>query len=629
MKSVCVVQLPPVFPTLRPDLAYFTHIDNLDPERERGKGSKWRERKVVPHYVLIPVSIPNLSQLSIPIGRFLSSKLIALDVISQSVYIGCIPCHPKSRDYDSTPFQLGGFHYKTQVASLVHFQHHENRNLNLVNKCWHNLHQDLRNLGQKKRQNFISVKFQRRTKLFLNCYNIAVSGFVEQNECAKIILRELNNCTSGNICYSLFDSNIIYDSVKQQQKVVRHGNLTFSVVGAQFHGTKYVIFRGIQEQHRSISRITSLLYPLSLESWIAFLFSLALSACILKLTNRQQNSCYWVISACVEQGDIIRRVNSFKNFHLILIWLFATLLFRNFYTSTMYSYLAKKPEPTGIPKTFKDLKDSSRYSLISDPCVPHHLTECKGMNGLGDIVPIPNELKSFCKIYLPQRMQVLTITDSTSPYEFIRRLSMHLPSTCRTFSGHRSRKCNTSADWENFGFVHHTNAEKRECGALLTPLISLAGERTVFRNNEPVMVPEPFLWSFRMRSYISSESIEETLSSLVESGIWNYYKFFKDVQQLSRKFKVMNFQLKRHDSRVYVTYAIAILQNKLMKSENEPQDTSGGEVTSSNVNDLSAVWLLYEILLALGIFTFVGEKCFFAVQSILLRRGLLVSGIVL
>ncbi|CAL8076451.1 unnamed protein product [Orchesella dallaii] len=622
MKSVCVVQLPPVFPTLSPNLAYFTHIDNLDPYKEPGKGSKWRERKVVPHYVLIPVSISNLSQHSIPVGRYLSSKLIAMDAISQSVYIGCIPCNPKSRDYDSTPFQLGGFNYKTQNTSLVHFQPH-NINLNRINKFWNHLHRDL-NLGRKERDSHSFIVLQRRRKLFMNCFGYESFIYVKQDKCALNIIRELYNCTSRKICNSLFDSNI-YDSVKQQQKMIKNRNLRFSAVGAQYHGTKFVIFHGMKAETKSLSRITSLLYPLSMETWITFLISLIVSACILKLTNRQQNSCFWVISSCVEQGSTIHLKNSFKNFHLILIWLFATLLFRNFYTSSMYSYLTKKPEISGIPKTFEDLKDSNRYSLMSDPCVPHHLSECKGVNLLGDIVPIPNELNSFCKLYLPENMHVLSKEDSAVPYEFIWRLSMHLPSSCRTISGHGSWKCNNSLIWENFGLVYHTNFERRECGALLTPLISFSGERSVFRNNDPVMVPEPFLWSFRMRSYISSEMIEDTLSSLVDSGILNYYKFFKDSLQLSRKLKRMNFQLKRRDSRVFLTFAIAILQNKVIRSGNEPHNTLKGEVTSSSVNDLSAVWLLYELLITFAIFTFVGEKCVSLALSKPNRRSLLKS----
>jgi len=197
-------------------------------------------------------------------------------------------------------------------------------------------------------------------------------------------------------------------------------------------------------------------------------------------------------------------------------------------------------------------------------------------------------------------MKTLAMADSAVPYNFIKRLSRHLPSQCFTHSGHDSNHCDYKSYWESFGLVYYTNIERRDCGALLTPLISVSGERSVFRNNEPEMVVEPFLWSYNRRSYLSRGLFERTLASLVESGIWSYYKYFKDVRTLSLKFRRMNFQLHRNNTLNYYTYAVKIYQSGNLEKLKVDVDKKDRK-TESTVEDFAVIWILYFMLISFSI----------------------------
>ncbi|CAL8121260.1 unnamed protein product [Orchesella dallaii] len=607
LQRICVVQLPVVLQPLSPQEIYFTSIDN----RGEGFSNKFDEKQYVPDYVLIPLS----SQLtSIPVAKFLSSKLIALieNGNSQTVFIGCLTCLPKTTADDGMYFKIEGYYYNIVNASLNWIQN-ENISLQTIDAVWLTLHKDLQNLGHRRQ---VHLRHNQREysqpKQFFTCCN-KDKKYIEQGKCVLKILQEFHNCSHFMCTTTLFNS-ISYGSPNLQQ-AIKHAKLNFFSSGAQFHGAKYVLFTPFTMQ--GFSNIEALLSPLNFQVWILSLLSFLCLCGLFKAIEPQIITWFWLLSALLEKSVDLKATRKLKMRLLFIIWMLSTYLLRNFYTSTVYSHLTKQAEPADIPKSYEGLLISTEFNIISDVCISRHLQNCKRSDFYEGKQDLEEFWIRFCDKYLPKRMQVLRLIDSYSPYGWLGRLASNLPTSCRNHYGRETIECDHVNYWKRFGLVYYTNVDELGCGTLLPLLVPLFGRRMAIQINEPAMIFEPFLWSISLRTYFSSFLFKKSLASLVESGIWMYYKQFKDILNLAQKIRKTSEVQGHSRNRGFYSFAATIHHSKGVPNSGKIGNSTvvGNRFEGTTVKQLGVLWILYSGLVSVSVLSMVIENCYNCVYS--------------
>ncbi|CAL8147159.1 unnamed protein product [Orchesella dallaii] len=123
--------------------------------------------------------------------------------------------------------------------------------------------------------------------------------------------------------------------------------------------------------------LQALLYPFSGLVWFLIIITVIVVAALFSATGRD-NSIQITLFILLEQTLSIevpaKKINIGTPFILIILWLFVVSLFRNFYTSTMYSFITSEPIPT-IPTSFKELVDDYQYPLVGRSEAMRHLVE--------------------------------------------------------------------------------------------------------------------------------------------------------------------------------------------------------------------------------------------------------------
>ncbi|CAL8121258.1 unnamed protein product [Orchesella dallaii] len=614
LQKVCVVQLPIVLLPLSSDQIYFTSIDN------RGESFVriFQGKQYVPDYVLLPLSS---QQATIPAPKFLSSKLIVLiengSSNPQNVFLGCLTCLQKPKKEDPIYMRIGGNYYSILNVSLKVISNEE-FSLQKIDTVWYFLHNDMKDMGYTERA-IITPTARSYSKLeqFFTCFDLLQYKYFEQRKCLTEILQKFHNCTHS-FCGSLFNS-ISYGTLNRHQANGKYSKLDFISYGTEFHGAKYVIF--VTSKMDGFLNIEALLSPLNFQIWIITLISFLALCTFLKLVEPQISYWFWLLSAFLEKSENVKDALGFKTLQLLIIWLFTTFLLRNLYTSAIYSHLTKKVEPSNIPGSYEELLKSTAFSIISDPCIPRNLPQCKRFDFYGIHKEIHEIWIRFCAKYLPETMKVLKYRDSSIPYGLLGRLDSHSPTSCQTHEMYDTRDCDQSQYWERFGLVYHTNSDQLGSGSWLPWLIPLFGGRSVIQNNEPTMVVQPFLWSTGLRTFFSRLILKRSLASLIESGIWMYYKNFRGILNLAQRIRKTCEVQGRTKNRIIYSLAATIYHSKSIKScgteqrcfpvkDTESNSTDrefGDRFKNTTVNQLGAVWALFVVLVSVCLFVMLAE----------------------
>ncbi len=111
--------------------------------------------------------------------------------------------------------------------------------------------------------------------------------------------------------------------------------------------------------------VYALLSPFTLKGWFIVILSFYLVCLVLWLTVVNNNPFFWLTTVFLEQNSHKwRHINS-ANMFLIAIWLYACHVFRNAYTSNLYSFMTLELEPSDIPSTFEEIVNWDSVTLLS------------------------------------------------------------------------------------------------------------------------------------------------------------------------------------------------------------------------------------------------------------------------
>ncbi len=156
------------------------------------------------------------------------------------------------------------------------------------------------------------------------------------------------------------DSN---DAVKTTLKFDAHKNVEDNAqvvsYGAQQSSIRYTMYISDADVSKTTyvgTSVTALFAPISLQGWIWLVTTITVLGFILRLSCEGQVDSYlWLLIASVEQGTDLKTQLANTSWYLVAFWIYAAFLLRNVYTSSMFSYLTKKPDMKGIPENFHKL----------------------------------------------------------------------------------------------------------------------------------------------------------------------------------------------------------------------------------------------------------------------------------
>jgi len=168
-------------------------------------------------------------------------------------------------------------------------------------------------------------------------------------DCAKQILNWRLNCSS---CVS----NSVFTFGAYE--MYRWPYWEMSPFGSYSIGFGYVLFVG--KELASISKVV-IFQSLDNLVWFfiiaAYIFmNVALSA------TKMRVPWFWSAAFLLEQGTSLK--SNWRNVHLIILWCFAALLFRNAYTGNMYLNLTSKPTQR-FPETLEEVVNHPKFELFS------------------------------------------------------------------------------------------------------------------------------------------------------------------------------------------------------------------------------------------------------------------------
>jgi len=116
--------------------------------------------------------------------------------------------------------------------------------------------------------------------------------------------------------------------------------------------------------------------PFSFIDWVLVSTSVFLLAATFKLTGfGMQHGMFWIVTLIMEKRNYSSDQITSKNKPLIISWLLAAFLFRNFYTSDLYSYMTKQPKAMNLPKSFKQIILNHTLPIISTVSHLDYLTD--------------------------------------------------------------------------------------------------------------------------------------------------------------------------------------------------------------------------------------------------------------
>lgn len=142
-------------------------------------------------------------------------------------------------------------------------------------------------------------------------------------------------------------------------RLMRSSELEYSLQGFMSGALKYcVIGRDPHRFRAERQSILSLIYGFRGEVWLTFALSSILTGILISYTSKKfaqttsdrfSWTVGWLYSTSLEQRDDGGNTRNWKNWQLLIGWLYLTILVRNLYTSNLYSDITKKLPPSNLP----------------------------------------------------------------------------------------------------------------------------------------------------------------------------------------------------------------------------------------------------------------------------------------
>ncbi len=245
-----------------------------------------------------------------------------MNIAKKELFLACIPCLPINENVRLTPAKV----VQIPIKKLSFL------NLSIFNESW------IYRFFMQEYKVYVYAKKQFDTPI----KDIEV-GRHSVKECIPEQIKQNLNCTKApESCKHILDAYLDYTELPQHVGKMEYV-VTFYPYGVQIHGFRYSIFVQKSELH-SNANVLALLSPFNTVDWSVIFVTFCSVLLALKMVSKRKRWTFWLISALLEQNDDNRTYLSVYTWQLIFSWSIATILIRNLYTASMYTYMTKEPK---------------------------------------------------------------------------------------------------------------------------------------------------------------------------------------------------------------------------------------------------------------------------------------------
>lgn len=175
------------------------------------------------------------------------------------------------------------------------------------------------------------------------------------NVCATSWFKSRINCSVDSCEYFVefqFHS-IRFTDIDEGKFLISHGS--------EFYGPIYTLFY-FKADHRNMF---SLLSPFTLGGWVIFSANCCFVGFVLWLAKVAFNPFYWVFTVILEQNDDRRAKINKASVVVVSAWLYVAFIFRQAYTSNLYSYMTIEKPPSDLPNTLANILNDNSVKLLT------------------------------------------------------------------------------------------------------------------------------------------------------------------------------------------------------------------------------------------------------------------------
>jgi len=529
------------------------------------------------------------------------------------LFVGCIKCASLSKEFnDNVLISFILINLDTIYINIHDFKINKVARVNILSQALHE-HQhskteSIQNLVQKecsKVLNDLTKKFNQATNTMT---------------CIKSLVSARINCTTKHCEKSIKEFGTetvtkLFRMQKAQEGAGKFRHIHSVGYGAAFYGNRFSLFVRKAELKYESSSFSGLIETCTWRIWI-MLGVTVLSLCsLLKMTGFSWNNWFWLTSVLIEQEGDARSKCKNANWHLIICWILATFVLRNWYTSFMYSNMTNDPGPKYEYDKFDELIFKTNTTLLSATLV---------FDGI-------NKQRMYAESRMHSRLvkQITRLWATDSPAQLLEDIS-DSKYLSKTFCEHRLFKksffkekksllLDFSPTWclraSEFMYLYTTpqTTNLRHIPFLVSKLLIYKLNRHyIHETNEPYLDTEAVLWYTKTGSFYQP-TVENILASIVETGIQKHqYDRLEllgircHLKDYFRKYKINSndSNLIKKAVSMWLSNGCFLLFKEVCALQNILDILPEFTVW---LKDITAVWKIYGVMVLTSIFAFVSE----------------------
>jgi len=325
-----------------------------NPQRNHGLQAaivESRGQVKIPTLILIPTISQHFTA-STPISRlvvapFSTTLLIFVDFNEDTVGIGCFACDDGIHYHWDQPKYISLY-----VVTLKRLSSSELGSYQNVQQVWEKLHSnfDLR-----------STTPPQSTKAW--CSLTSETPSEEKCVVYKHYFKHVN-CTNEEQCI-LIHSHLLF------LHHVEVGFLNYPRWQISCHGIRqrsYYLQMFFPRENFFDVNLTAFLHPFNSNVWTCFVSITALVCLWLYKTQNEpiSNVAIWQYSVLLEQSASAKQCveNRFWLITIMLLWVFSSMFLRQFYNSSLFSFMAANHEPMDYPRNIEELLVRQDFELL-------------------------------------------------------------------------------------------------------------------------------------------------------------------------------------------------------------------------------------------------------------------------
>jgi len=353
----------------------------------------------------------------------------------------------------------------------------------------------------------------------LNQFNQFIKSVNDLCEVYKVFF-QFSNCTNFRDCVRIYHDLFGFKQTEDRTflrtwKIIAHGQEELSF---------YLQFFFPDENFFDVN-LTAFLYPFELQIWVCIIVT---TVVIYVLLTKLHSEKGWVIllrqcSILLEQGQSQLYIKKISVKRVFYMWIFLSIFLRQFYTSSLHSFMTAKIEPDNYPKNMEQLLNRSDFGLIATQSFrrrfKYRFDDWAVMKGLHFPKPIENFyikmlFKAICAPFDGWFME--NLVDLANGKSVIMEKLENSPNKNGVEVVRRLKLTNKRVSFTKFAAVRESSGGK-----------AIDKETLFFWNNSILQrVPkqmhfhrEVWMWSFRRPSFAAIPFIR-FIGSFVHSGIY-------------------------------------------------------------------------------------------------------------